>query len=151
MPRRLYSHVSAADSLYNPASVTSDPRLDTASNVWLATVRPDGRPHLIPIWFVTDKGFWYICTGSHSVKARNLQVNPRVALALEDGTQAYVVEGQARPVSPPAEIVRKFKAKYDWDITRDPPYDQVYEIEITRQIMGQSEPVDDGPPEEKSS
>jgi nitroimidazol reductase NimA-like FMN-containing flavoprotein (pyridoxamine 5'-phosphate oxidase superfamily) len=118
--------------------VTFDPRLETAPNIWLATVRPDGRPHLIPIWFVTDNGHWYICTGSHSVKARNLQVNPHVALALEDGTQAYVVEGQARPVNPEAEIVRKFKAKYDWDITSDSSYDQVYEIEVTRQVMGQS-------------
>lgn len=25
------------------------PRLEKEANVWLATVRPDGRPHLIPI------------------------------------------------------------------------------------------------------
>lgn len=118
--------------------MTSDHRLDTAPNIWLATVRSDGRPHLIPIWFVVDNGRWYICTGSQSVKARNLQSNPRVALALEDGTQAYVVEGQARLVEPRADILRKFKAKYDWDITQDPAYDQVYEIEVTRHVMGKS-------------
>lgn len=118
--------------------MTFDHRLDTAQNIWLATVRPDGRPHLIPIWFVIDNGRWYICTGSHSVKARNLQANPQVALALEDGTNAYVVEGRARLVEPNVDVVRLFKAKYDWDITTDPGYDQVYEIEVARQVMGKS-------------
>jgi len=113
-----------------------DARLNTALNIWLATVRPDGRPHLIPIWFVTDDGRWYICTGSRSVKARNLHSNPHVALALEDGTNAYVVEGQARPVEPNAEVVCLFKARYDWDITSDPAYDQVFEITVTKQLMG---------------
>lgn len=113
-----------------------DARLDTALNIWLATVRPDGRPHLIPIWFVIDNGRWYICTGSRSVKARNLHANPHVALALEDGANAYVVEGEARPVEPNADVIRNFKTKYDWDITADPPYDQVFEITVTRHVMG---------------
>lgn len=113
-----------------------DARLETAPNIWFATVRPDGRPHLIPIWFVIDNERWYICTGSHSVKARNLHANPRVALALEDGSNAFVVEGEARPVAPNADVRRKFKAKYDWDITSDPPYDQVFEITVMKQVMG---------------
>ena len=29
-----------------------DERLRTEANVWLATMRPDGRPHVSPIWFV---------------------------------------------------------------------------------------------------
>jgi nitroimidazol reductase NimA-like FMN-containing flavoprotein (pyridoxamine 5'-phosphate oxidase superfamily) len=113
-----------------------DSRLDTAPNIWLATVRSNGRPHLVPIWFVLDEERWYICTGKQSVKARNLLANPRVALALEDGTNAFVVEGAARAVAPSAEVIRKFKSKYDWDITADPPYDTVFEIEIEKQVMG---------------
>lgn len=111
-------------------------RLDDARNVWLATVRPDGRPHLVPIWFVADGDRWYICTAPGSVKARNLHANPRVALALEDGDQPYIVEGQAQPVAqPPAEIIGRFKAKYDWDITTDPHYSQVFEIGGVRRVM----------------
>lgn len=113
-----------------------DSRLDTAPNIWLATVRPDGRPHLVPIWFVLDEGRWYICTGGQSVKASNLRANPRVSLALEDGTNAFVVEGAACAVTPSAAVIRKFKAKYDWDITTDTQYDQVFEIEIEKQVMG---------------
>lgn len=111
-------------------------RLEQARNIWLATARPDGRPHLVPIWFVVDGGRWYICTSPHSVKARNLQANPRVALALEDGDHPYVVEGAARRVEPPEAVIRKFKAKFDWDITNDSDYGAVFEITVTRQVLG---------------
>lgn len=116
-------------------------RLDSARNIWLATVRPDGRPHLVPIWFVVAAGRWYICTGAESIKARNLQANPRVALALEDGDQPFVVEGTARRVTPSPAVVRKFKDKFDWDITADADYGAVFEITVTRQVLG---PADDG-------
>jgi len=113
-----------------------DPRLDTDRNVWLATVRPDGRPHLVPIWFVVEGGRWYICTSPDSVKARNLQANPAVMLALEDGTNPHVVEGVARVVRPAPAVVRKFKEKFDWDITAEAEDGAVFEIEVTRQVMG---------------
>src|SRR5215207_8217392 len=102
-------------------------RPETARNVWLATVRPDGRPHLVPIWFVTAADRWYLCTAPGSVKARNLGANPYMALALEDGDQPYIVEGQARPVPPDPDVIAKFKTKYDWDITTDAHYSQVFE------------------------
>jgi len=31
---------------------TARQRLQSDANLWLATVRPDGRPHLAPVWFV---------------------------------------------------------------------------------------------------
>lgn len=113
-----------------------DGRLDKARNLWLATVRPDGRPHLVPVWFVVDDGRWYFCTSPGSVKARNLQANPRVALALEDGDNPCVVEGVARQVRPADRVVRRFKAKFDWDITADAEYGAVFEITVTRQVLG---------------
>lgn len=115
----------------------SDSRLQTAQNMWLATVRPDGRPHLIPIWFGVHEGKWYFVTDPNSVKARNLQQNPRVAMSLEDGTNPVVVEGLARQVQPSAEVVKLFKDKFDWDITTDTQYRAVFEVEVTRQVLGQ--------------
>ena len=112
-----------------------DPRLSTAQNMWVATVRPDGRPHLVPIWFVVSEGAWYFVTAPHSVKARNLQQNSKVALALEDGNHPYIVEGEACQVAPAAEVVRLFKDKYDWDITTDSQYTQVYEVKVKKQVM----------------
>ena len=111
-------------------------RVETAKNVWMATVRPDGRPHLVPVWYVVDEGRWYICTAPGSVKARNLSHNPQLALALEDGTNPVIVEGEAQAVSPSPTVVDKFKAKYDWDITTDAHYSAVYEVTVRRSVMG---------------
>jgi len=62
----------------------------------LATVRPDGRPHLAPIWFVLDAGDIVFNTWHTSVKANNLAANSRASMVvdLEEPPYAYVmVEG----------------------------------------------------------
>lgn len=114
----------------------SDPRLQSQKNMWVASVRPDGRPHLTPIWFAVHDEKWYFVTDPKSVKARNLQHNSRVSLALEDGTDPYVVEGVARTVEPSAAVIKLFKEKFDWDITSDSQYTGVYEVEVTKRLMG---------------
>jgi pyridoxine/pyridoxamine 5'-phosphate oxidase len=116
--------------------MSGSPDPHQARNVWFATVRPDGRPHLVPIWFVVDGDRWYICTNPGSVKARNLKANSSVSLALEDGDRPFVVEGQARPVDVTAGVADKFRAKYDWDITSDSEYTQLIEITVSRQLLG---------------
>lgn len=113
----------------------SDDRLMRAQNTWVATVRPDGRPHLVPIWFVVSDGAWYFVTDPKSVKARNLQQNSHVSLALEDGSQPYIVEGEAQPVAPPVEVIRLFKEKYGWDITDDDTYSQTFEVRVKKKVM----------------
>ena len=64
---------------------------------WLATVRPDGRPHVVPRWGVwLDNRFWY--DGSpDTVHTRNLSANPVCSLNLEDGARAVIVEGESHP------------------------------------------------------
>jgi nitroimidazol reductase NimA-like FMN-containing flavoprotein (pyridoxamine 5'-phosphate oxidase superfamily) len=111
-------------------------RLTTAKNIWVATVRPDGRPHLAPVWFVAMNGHWYFVTDPKSVKARNLHLNPKIALSLEDGDDPLVVEGEASTVQPSAEVIRLFKEKYDWDITTDSQYTQVFEVRVKKRVMG---------------
>ena len=76
-------------------------RLDTArlrdeQNLWLATTRPDGRPHLTPIWFVYVDDRFYVCTSSKAVKARNVRANAKASVALESGSQPMIAEGDAR-------------------------------------------------------
>src|SRR5215210_6636071 len=93
--------------------------------LWLATTRPDGRPHLTPIWFrFVDDRFW-VCTTGNAVKARNLQANPACSVALGPLAQPTVAEGRARlwerAVGPfPATVVASFRAAFDWDIDADP-------------------------------
>lgn len=68
-------------------------RLEASLHYWLATVRPDGTPHLVPRWGVwLDGRFWY--EGAPTTRhARNLQVNPAVTLSLESGSEVVIVEG----------------------------------------------------------
>jgi PPOX class probable F420-dependent enzyme len=50
----------------------------------LATVRPDGRPHVAPIWFTLDCDDLLFNTGENTVKGANLQRDGRVALMVDD-------------------------------------------------------------------
>ena len=62
----------------------------------LATVREDGRPHVVPIWFVLDGEKIIFTTGESSVKAKNMRRDSRVSLSVDDQTPPYsfvTVEG----------------------------------------------------------
>ncbi|MEW5956963.1 MAG: pyridoxamine 5'-phosphate oxidase family protein [Chloroflexota bacterium] len=113
-----------------PLSPEVQQRLAAEANIWLATVRPDGRPHLTPVWFAWHGNKLYACIEAGSVKARNLRQNPRLSLALENGSQPVIGEGTAALVSPPwpDAVVAIFQAKYEWDITTDGQYDTLVEI-----------------------
>ena len=64
----------------------------------LATVRKDGRLHVVPIWFVLDGDTLVFTTGEASVKAANMRRDPRVAFCVDDETPPYayiIIEGTA--------------------------------------------------------
>ena len=64
----------------------------------LTTVRADGRPHVVPIWFVMDGDTLIFNTGESSVKAINMRRDARVAICVDDETPPYayaMVEGTA--------------------------------------------------------
>ena len=104
-------------------------RLQAERNIWLATTRLNGNPHLVPIWFVWQAHKIYVCTGSSSVKARNIAANPQVELSLEDATTPIVIEGRARSIEPvDRSVVEAFRRKFGWDITTDSEYNHVIEI-----------------------
>jgi nitroimidazol reductase NimA-like FMN-containing flavoprotein (pyridoxamine 5'-phosphate oxidase superfamily) len=106
-------------------------KLETAQNIWLASVRPDSRPHLTPVWFAWASEKLYVSIDPAGVKHRNLQANPLVALALEDGLHPVICEGRARLLAPPLpeEMLQIFRKKYEWDINQESQYNQVYEVE----------------------
>lgn len=113
-------------------------RLATERNIWIATVRPDGRPHLVAIWFVAvDDAVWF-ATGAGSVKVGNLAHEPRISLSLEDGDESAVAEGTATRVALPfpVAVLEAFAEKYDWDISSgtDPDVGEValVRVDITR-------------------
>ena len=52
--------------------------------VWLTTVSPDGRPHVVPTWFSWDGEAFVIFTKPDAKKVRNVVGNSSVMLALGD-------------------------------------------------------------------
>jgi hypothetical protein len=93
-------------------------RLEEAPHYWLATVRPDGRPHTVPLdglW--VDDGWWF--GGSpEAVKHGNLLANPQASLHLEDAGAAVIVEGRCEWAAPDAgaaeRLAKASKAKYGY-------------------------------------
>jgi PPOX class probable F420-dependent enzyme len=62
----------------------------------MATVRADGRPHAVPIWFDLDGEEIVFTVGGSTVKGANLRRDPRVALCVNDDTPPYayvLIEG----------------------------------------------------------
>jgi len=64
-------------------------------NYWICTVRPDGRPHSIPVWGFWLDGTLYFGTGRSTRKARNLANNSALSIHLESGDDVVILEGNA--------------------------------------------------------
>ena len=82
-------------------------QLAASKHYWLCSVRPGGRPHVVPRWgvFLDDK-FYY--DGSPETRhAQNIEVNPHVSLHLESGSEAIILEGIARPAGKPSAELGK--------------------------------------------
>jgi PPOX class probable F420-dependent enzyme len=59
-------------------------RLRANLMAWLTTVRPDGRPDSVPVWFLLqDDETILVYSQAAKVKLRNIRHNPRVALGLD--------------------------------------------------------------------
>jgi PPOX class probable F420-dependent enzyme len=82
--------------------------LDEQRTVTCATIGRDGRPHLMPLWYVVRGGELWAWTYARSQKVRNLERDPRCTLQVEAG-EAY---GELRGVMLQAEceIVRDLEA-----------------------------------------
>ncbi len=82
-------------------------RLRTDKIVWLGSVRPDGRPHLVPVWFLWD-GETVLIFSKPDQKVRNLRQNARVTLALDDtkgGGDVVMLDGTAALLEEPTAAI----------------------------------------------
>lgn len=92
-------------------------RLSSDHIIWLGTVRPDGRPHLVPVWFDWDGQSLTIFTEPDNQKVKNMRHDARVILALDDthgGGDVVLFEGEATLSSEPARdaLTRAYLDKY---------------------------------------
>src|SRR5260221_2940749 len=115
-------------------------QMQSERNIWMATTRPDGRPHVAPLWFVWHEDRVYVMTGG--VKLANVRHNGLAVLNMEDGNRVVIVEGTARIVSqadPLFEIVAAlFHQRYGWDIHDSVDRNELIEITPVKVIAWNS-------------
>lgn len=124
---------------------------------WLATVRPDGRPHVMPLGTLWVDGAFYFNAGPNTRKAKNLARNPHCVLSIATHDFDLVIEGEAARVTE-EQVLQRIADEFasgGWEPTvRDgalyaefsapsagpPPY-YVYEVKPTTvYALGTAEP-----------
>ena len=91
------------DEGFTQAPDTGGPNRHTC---WLATVRPDGRPHVMPLGVLWVDGRFYFNAGPGTRKARNLAGDPHCVITVATHPFDIVVEGEATKVTDEATLQR---------------------------------------------
>ena len=113
-------------------------RLTVAHDYWLATVTPDGAPHVMPVWGVWTDGRLWFSSGLRSRKARNLAADPRCTVTTDDARDPVVLEGVADRTTDPGAIaafVAAVNAKYEAGVTvefQDPEVNGTFAVRPVR-------------------
>ena len=151
---KLHPQFSSPDATATPWSEAAE-ELDEAQIYWLSTVRPEGHPHVTPLFAVWLNGAIYFCTGADERKAKNLAQNPYCVFTtgcnVVEGLDV-IVEGKAVQIRDEAKlqhVADRYLSKYDWRYTvRDGAFHgdegnvaQVYEVIPTKAFgFGKGEP-----------
>ena len=94
--------------------------LAAGTTLEVATIGPDGFPHLAPMWYVVEDGKVVFRSYTKSQKIVNLRRDPRCTVLVEDGLayaelRGVMIKGIARLVDDPAMVLgvyRSLAAKY---------------------------------------
>src|SRR5215218_3185183 len=116
---------------------------------WLATVRPDGAPHVMRLFAAWANTSFFIASKDRARKSRNLEAEPRCVITTDTGDLHVIVEGIAEHVRDATALQRAASALevvYGWPTRVDgdhldadygaptsggPPY-EVYEVTPTK-------------------
>jgi len=121
---------------------------------WLATVHPDGRPHVVPLlglWL--DEAFYFL-TGEGTRRGKNLAANARCVMTTSSQTLPaldLIVEGTCRKVTAEAklqQVANAYGSTMNWPLevrdrtvygpnapTAGPPPYAVYEL-LPEKVIG---------------
>ena len=75
----------------------------------LATVREDGSPHVVPVWFTLHGNDLIFTAGCASIKVKNILRDGRVAICVDDDTPPFhyvLLEGRAEVLDSTVEAAR---------------------------------------------
>ena len=105
------------------AGASAERRLRDEEVAWLTTVRSDGQPQSVPVWFLWDGETFLVYSQPEQQKLKNIGRNPRVGLHLNAnarGGEVVRMEGTAEVVQdvPPANEVGEYLEKYRESISR---------------------------------
>jgi nitroimidazol reductase NimA-like FMN-containing flavoprotein (pyridoxamine 5'-phosphate oxidase superfamily) len=104
---------------------TAEERLENPERprtYWLATVRDDGRPHVMPIIGMWMEGAFYFVSGERTRKARNLAREPRCVVVTGSTTLPsldLILDGVAAIVTDEAELGRvteAYRTRMEWPL-----------------------------------
>jgi hypothetical protein len=112
---------------------------------WLATVRPDGAPHVMPLFAAWANTSFFIASKDRARRSRNLEAEPRCVITTDTDDLHIIVEGITSHIRDEATLqhaVEAFQTVYGWPTRIDgnhldadygaptsggPPY-EVYEV-----------------------
>ncbi len=99
------------------AGARAERRLRSEEIAWLTTVRPDGQPQTVPVWFLWDGEGFLTYSRPAARKLRNIEANARVNLNLNSNdTGGDVVRAECAAEvladAPPATEVGPYLEKY---------------------------------------
>jgi general stress protein 26 len=88
----------------------------TRSSFWLATVRPDERPHVAAVGALWVEGKFWFTSGAGTRKSRNIAENPNCVISVSLGDLDLVVEGRASRVTdkPTLSRIASLDADQGW-------------------------------------
>jgi hypothetical protein len=120
-------------------------RLVDARAYWIVTARRDGAPHAVPAWGIWLDGELIFDSGRRSRKTRDMLANPRVAVHLDGGADALILDGRVTRLRDRARLLRfarAYRRKYDWDFDPDDPPGIVFRFRPKTAIAFSEELVD---------
>ena len=94
-------------------------QLQKSHNYWIATTRPNGRPHVMIVWGLWEEDQFWFSTGRESRKAKNMAQNPHCVICTEKAQEGVILEGVAARMTDRGRFesfCAAYKAKYNWDI-----------------------------------
>jgi hypothetical protein len=91
-----------------------------------ATIGPNGRPHMMPLWYVPDGVELISWTYAKSQKSKNLERDPRATVGIETGVQYHELRGVT--------------FECDVDLEREPERVEGYGLRLFERLAGELTP-----------
>ena len=92
--------------------------------IWLSSTCPDGRPHVLPLWFLWDGDAITVFSKPRAQKVHNVRSDPRVMVAVGEPGHDFDVElveaiAELVPAQPRFLLPEAFARKYGERLAHD--------------------------------